>query len=173
MLILKTRHWPKTSIEVPSIFLILRRLGISVIMNTPFLFDEIQTNNTFKMASAENDNTTERVSPYSDEELEHFKGIILSKLEVAENEMETLQNTLRETSESSSEESAYSFHMADAGTDAQEREKTYMLLNRTRKFIRYLDNALDRIENKTYGLCKVTGKKISKGRLEAVPHTQL
>jgi len=75
--------------------------------------------------------------------------------------------------ENSSDESAYSFHMADAGTDAQEREKTYMLFNRTKKFIRYLDDALKRIDNKTYGVCKVTGKKIAKGRLEAVPHTQL
>lgn len=75
--------------------------------------------------------------------------------------------------ENSSDESAYSFHMADAGTDAQEREKTYMLFNRTRKFVKYLDDAIKRIDNKTYGVCKVTGKKISKGRLEAVPHTQL
>ncbi|MBN2731498.1 MAG: TraR/DksA C4-type zinc finger protein [Balneolaceae bacterium] len=126
------------------------------------------------MASAKKEeNKQERVSPYSDEELEYFREIILSKLEEAENEMETLQRTLRESMENSSDESAYSFHMADAGTDAQEREKTYMLYNRTRKFIRYLDDALKRIDNKTYGVCKVTGKKIAKGRLEAVPHTQL
>lgn len=125
------------------------------------------------MANAANNDTLERVSPYNDDELEYFRKIILAKLEEAENEQDSLQKTLRDASESSSEESAYSFHMADAGTDAQEREKTYMLLNRTRKFIKYLGNALDRIDNKTYGVCKVTGKKISKGRLEAVPHTQL
>ncbi|MGM0546320.1 MAG: TraR/DksA family transcriptional regulator [Bacteroidota bacterium] len=127
------------------------------------------------MASAkENKNTgTERVSPYSDKELEYFKDIILKKREEAERELESLQSTLRDSMENASDESAYSFHMADAGTDAQEREKTYMLFNRTKKFIRYLDDALKRIENKTYGVCKVTGKKISKGRLEAVPHTQL
>lgn len=115
----------------------------------------------------------ERISPYSDEELEYFRDIILRKREEAEKEMESLQRSLRESMENSSDESAYSFHMADAGTDAQEREKTYMLFNRTRKFIKYLDDALKRIDNKTYGICKVTGKKISKGRLEAVPHTQL
>lgn len=114
-----------------------------------------------------------RISPYNDEELEYFRKIILSKREEAEQELEALQKTLRESMENSSDESAYSFHMADAGTDAQEREKTYMLYNRTRKFIKYLDDALSRIDNKTYGVCKVTGKKISKGRLEAVPHTQL
>ena len=114
-----------------------------------------------------------RISPYNDEELEHFRGIILKKRDAAEEELETLQRTLRESMENSSDESAYSFHMADAGTDAQEREKTYMLFNRTRKFVKYLDDAIKRIDNKTYGVCKVTGKKISKGRLEAVPHTQL
>lgn len=124
------------------------------------------------MAEAKEQNNEERVSPYNDEELEHFRSIILSKLEEAESEMDNLQNTLRETN-SDNDENAYSFHMADAGTDAQEREKTYMLLNRTRKFIGYLNRAIDRIDNKTYGICKVTGKKISKGRLEAVPHTQL
>ena len=115
----------------------------------------------------------ERISPFNDEELEYFRKIILKKREEAENELESLQNSLKDSMESGSDESAYSFHMADAGTDAQEREKTYMLFNRTRKFIRYLDDALNRIDKKTYGICKVTGEKISKGRLEAVPHTQL
>lgn len=124
------------------------------------------------MATQESKND-ERVSPYSDEELEYFREIIIKKMEDAEEELNTLQRTLRESMENSSDESAYSYHMADAGTDAQEREKTYMLFNRTRKFVKYLDDALKRIDNKTYGVCKVTGKKISKGRLEAVPHTQL
>jgi RNA polymerase-binding protein DksA len=124
------------------------------------------------MAAKESTNE-ERVSPYSDKELEHFRDIIIKKMEDAEEELHALQRTLRESMENSSDESAYSYHMADAGTDAQEREKTYMLYNRTRKFVKYLDDALQRIDNKTYGVCKVTGKKISKGRLEAVPHTQL
>ncbi|MTI87225.1 MAG: molecular chaperone DnaK [Balneolaceae bacterium] len=118
-------------------------------------------------------NSEERVSPYTDEELEYFKEIILKKRKDAEEELQALQRTLRESMENASDESAYSYHMADAGTDAQEREKTYMLFNRTRKFVKYLDDALTRINKKTYGVCKVTGKKISKGRLEAVPHTQL
>lgn len=125
------------------------------------------------MASSNDSKQSERVSPYNDEELEYFKQIIIKKRDEADSELTTLQNSLRESMENSSDESAYSFHMADAGTDAQEREKTYMLFNRTKKFIRYLDDALVRIDNKTYGVCKVTGKKIAKGRLEAVPHTQL
>jgi len=122
---------------------------------------------------AKDSNTQERISPYSDEELEYFRGIITKKLEDATEELDNLQRSLRESMENASDESAYSFHMADAGTDAQEREKNYVLLNRTRKFVKYLDDALKRIDNKTYGVCKVTGKKIAKGRLEAVPHTQL
>ncbi len=125
------------------------------------------------MVSSKETPKSDRITPYSDEELEYFKKIIIDKRDEAEQELTTLQNLLRESMENSSDESAYSFHMADAGTDAQEREKTYMLFNRTKKFVRYLDDALQRIENKTYGVCKVTGKKIAKGRLEAVPHTQL
>lgn len=123
--------------------------------------------------SKETKDNGERVSPYSDEELEYFRSIILKKREEAEKDLNILVDALKESTENSSDESAYSFHMADAGTDAQEREKTYMLYNRTRKFIKYLDDAIQRIDNKTYGVCKVTGKKISKGRLEAVPHTQI
>ncbi|MEX2600546.1 MAG: TraR/DksA C4-type zinc finger protein [Balneolaceae bacterium] len=125
------------------------------------------------MASAKKEQPKDRISPYSDEELEYFREIIIKKRDEAESELEALQKSLRESMENSSDESAYSFHMADAGTDAQEREKTYMLYTRTRKFVTYLDEAIKRIDNKTYGVCKVTGKKISKGRLEAVPHTQL
>jgi RNA polymerase-binding protein DksA len=114
-----------------------------------------------------------RISPYNDEELEYFRQIIIKKREEAEQDLEMLHSSLRDSMENNTDDSAYSFHMADAGSDAQEREKTYMLYNRTRKFIKYLDEALVRIDNKTYGVCKVTGKKISKGRLEAVPHTQI
>lgn len=75
------------------------------------------------MASSKDTENNERVSPYNDEELEYFKEIILKKRDDAENELNILQNLLRESMENSSDESAYSFHMADAGTDAQEREK--------------------------------------------------
>lgn len=139
--------------------------------SVPSLYEEPVIAN--KMATKKNTSNGDRVSPYSDEELEYFRGIIIKKRTEAEEEFEALQKTLRDNMENSTDESAYSFHMADAGTDAQEREKTYMLFNRTRKFIKYLDDAMKRIDNKTYGVCKVTGNKIAKGRLEAVPHTQL
>ncbi|MEX0928451.1 MAG: molecular chaperone DnaK, partial [Balneolales bacterium] len=123
------------------------------------------------MGTTQNNDDTVRVSPYSDEELEYFRQIIIKKRDEAEKDLNMLVQTLKDNTENASDESAYSFHMADAGTDAQEREKTYMLYNRTRKFIKYLDDAMKRIDNKTYGVCKVTGEKISKGRLESVPHT--
>ncbi|MEX2639798.1 MAG: molecular chaperone DnaK [Balneolales bacterium] len=125
------------------------------------------------MGTTQNNDDTVRVSPYSDEELEYFRQIIIKKRDEAEKDLNMLVQTLKDNTENASDESAYSFHMADAGTDAQEREKTYMLYNRTRKFIKYLDDAMKRIDNKTYGVCKVTGEKISKGRLESVPHTQI
>lgn len=84
-----------------------------------------------------------------------------------------MQAQIKDSREQSESDSAYSFHMADAGTDAMEREKLYLMLARQQKYIGYLDRALERIENRTYGVCRVTGKPISKERLEAVPHTEI
>ena len=117
--------------------------------------------------------TKEHISPYNNQELEHFRHIILDKRDEAIQELETLKGALQEEMDNTTTKTTYSSHMADVGTNVMEQEKTYMLLNRTRKFIDYLDRALQRIDHKTYGICKVTGKKISKGRLELVPHTQL
>ncbi len=114
-----------------------------------------------------------RVTPFSEEELEHFRNIILKKKEESETEMERLYNMIKENRNPDANESAYSYHMADAGSDVYEQETLYLLYNRTRKFLKYLNAALERIDNRTYGICKATGKPISKGRLEAVPHTQL
>lgn len=115
----------------------------------------------------------ERTTPYNNQELNYFRQIILDKRNEAARELESLKNALREEIDNTSTKVTYSSHQADIGTNVRERDKIYILLNRLRKFISYLDGALDRIDNKTYGICKVTGKKISKGRLEAVPHTQL
>ena len=84
-----------------------------------------------------------------------------------------MKSQLVDSREQSENDTAYSHHMADAGTDAMEREKLYLMMARQQKYIGYLDRALERIEKKTYGVCKVTGKQISKERLEAVPHTEI
>ncbi len=114
-----------------------------------------------------------RVTPFTDEELEHFRQLILAKRASALEDIERMRSQLADAREQSENDTAYSFHMADAGTDAMEREKLYLMIGRQQKYVGYLDRALERIENKTYGICKVTGKPISKERLEAVPHTEI
>ena len=116
---------------------------------------------------------SEHTTPFSDKELAHFKELILEKRHSAIEDIERMHLQLEDSREQAENDSAYSFHMADAGTDAMEREKLYLMMARQQKFVGYLDRALERIENKTYGICKVTGKPISKERLEAVPHTEI
>ena len=112
-------------------------------------------------------------TPLSDEELAHFKGLILQRRESAQEDIQHMRDALANSREQAEVDTAYSFHMADAGTDAMQREKVYLMIARQQKYVGYLDRALDRIENKTYGICKVTGKPIAKERLEAVPHTEI
>ncbi len=117
--------------------------------------------------------TEERLTPFTDEELEHFRQIILEKRHNAVEDIERMKLQLEDSREQAENDSAYSFHMADAGTDAMEREKLYLMVARQQKYVGYLDRALERIKHKTYGVCRVTGKPISKERLEAVPHTEI
>jgi DnaK suppressor protein len=123
-------------------------------------------------------------STYSPRELEHFKKIILEKRKEILEELQILKENMMDvtTGEYENENSAYSMHM-EQGTDAMEREKTFMFASREGKFLNYLDDALVRIEKGTYGLCiecldtpKMlcrTCPLIPKERLEAVPHAQL
>lgn len=113
------------------------------------------------------------LTPFSDEELEYFRKIILEKRAMAQEDIDRMRNLLEDAREAGQNDSAYSFHMADAGTDAMEREKLYLMIARQQKYVGYLNRALDRIESKVYGVCKVTGKPIAKERLEAVPHTEI
>lgn len=115
---------------------------------------------------------TDRRTPFTDAELEEFREIIERKRAEAVDDIESMRAQVEDSREHESD-SAYSFHMADAGTDAMEREKLYLMISRQQKFVGYLDRALERIENKTYGICKVTGKPIQKERLRAVPHTEI
>ncbi|HNR67204.1 MAG TPA: TraR/DksA C4-type zinc finger protein [bacterium] len=112
-------------------------------------------------------------TPFSDEELEHFRNLILERRQEAQREIERMRNQLQNEADQDEKDNAYSFHMADAGTDAMEREKIYLMIDRQQKYIGYLNRALERIDNKTYGICKVTGKPIDKERLEAIPHTEI
>ena len=115
----------------------------------------------------------ERTTPFSDEELEHFKELLLQRRREAKEEIAQMREQVEEAREQSGDNTAYGVHMADAGTDAMEREKLHLMIARQQKYIGYLERALERIENKTYGICRVTGEPISRERLEAVPHTEI
>ena len=113
------------------------------------------------------------VKLYSDKDLEYFRKIIMEKLDKSQDQLERMRRRLANAQEEASTVSAYSLHMADVGTDSMEREKLSLMIAREKKYLGYLRRALERIDDKTYGICKVTGKKIAKKRLEAVPHTEI
>lgn len=115
----------------------------------------------------------ERETPFSDEELEHFKELLLQRRKEAKEEVDRMRAQIDEGKDQPEVNTVYGLHMADAGTEANEREKLHLMIARQRKYIGYLDRALERIENGTYGICRVTGEPISKERLEAVPHTEI
>jgi len=110
---------------------------------------------------------------YGKVDLEHFKQIILEKRKEILEELESLKASMMDvtTGEYVTENSTYSLHM-EQGTDAMEREKTFLFASREGKFLNYLDDALKRIETGTYGFCTECGTLIDKARLEAVPHAQ-
>ncbi len=110
---------------------------------------------------------------YSDKELAEFKKIIQDKIEEAEVDLKHFQGQLDHSDENSDTESAGTSNMMEDGGESMNREKIAALAHRQRKFIMQLQAALVRIENKTYGVCRETGKLISKERLKIVPHTTL
>ncbi|MFU8811395.1 MAG: TraR/DksA family transcriptional regulator [Balneolaceae bacterium] len=115
----------------------------------------------------------EQRSPLSDNELARFRALITEKIEKANQEVETLKayiEDMRENDDADSSSNAH--HMADVATDHESMEMYYALIARTRNYIRQLQRAQIRIDNKTYGICRATGLPIPKGRLLAVPHTR-
>jgi len=110
---------------------------------------------------------------YSDEELQQFKKIILEKLAKAKESYDLYMSILTHKGDNSDEDTAPVFKGVDDGYYEMGREEAARLAQRQLKFIRNLEKALIRIENKTYGICRETGKLISKERLRAVPHATL
>ena len=110
---------------------------------------------------------------YSDDDLQEFKGIILSKIEQSEKDLELLQSSYKNGSDNGTEDTSPTFKSFDDGSDTMAKEANMQLAIRQEKFIRDLKNGLNRIENKTYGICRVTGKLIQKERLKLVPHATL
>ncbi|CAA0141232.1 TraR/DksA family transcriptional regulator [Tenacibaculum maritimum] len=110
---------------------------------------------------------------YSDEDLQEFKEIILQKIASAEEDLSLLESSYKNDSNNGTDDTSPTFKSFDEGTDTMAKEANVQLAIRQEKFIRDLKNALIRIENKTYGICRVTGKLIQKERLKLVPHATL
>lgn len=110
---------------------------------------------------------------YSDEELAEFREIITKKIEKAEQDLEVLQENFANDRNNGTDDTSPTFKAFEEGSDTMSKEANSQLAARQEKFIRDLHNALNRIENKTYGVCRVTGKLISKDRLRLVPHATL
>lgn len=107
---------------------------------------------------------------YSDEELAEFKALILAKLESARADYEVLRATITHTADNDTEDTSPTYKVLEEGAATLSKEENGRLAQRQMKFIRNLEMALVRIENKTYGICKDTGKLIPKERLMRVPH---
>ncbi|MGN1220710.1 MAG: TraR/DksA family transcriptional regulator [Candidatus Cryptobacteroides sp.] len=110
---------------------------------------------------------------YSDEELQEFKEIILDMLDKAKKEYKTLRDVVTHGSSNDIEDTSPTFKVMEEGAASLNKEEAGALAQRQYKFIQNLEAALVRIENKTYGICRVTGKLIPKERLRLVPHATL
>ena len=110
---------------------------------------------------------------YSDEELEEFRQIILKKLEKARNDLQLLTESYTTGNEHDTNDTSPTFKVLEEGYQVFSKEENSKFAARQSKFIKALENALVRIENKTYGICRVTGKLIPKDRLRSVPHATL
>ncbi|MFT6184344.1 MAG: RNA polymerase-binding protein DksA [Flavobacteriales bacterium] len=110
---------------------------------------------------------------YSDADLKEFEELIQSKLEQARQDLDQLKRSLSHEDDNTTEDTAPSFKMMEDGSETMSKEETAQLASRQEKFINALENALLRIKNKTYGICRGTGKLIAKERLRLVPHATL
>jgi len=110
---------------------------------------------------------------YSADELEEFQKIILAKIESAEDDLRILRAATANDSDNGTEDTSPTFKQFEEGSSTLSKEENIKLAERQAKFILHLNNALLRIKNKTYGICRVTGKLIAKERLKLVPHATL
>ena len=110
---------------------------------------------------------------YTDEELEEFKAIIEEKLAKAKEDYELLRATITNNSGNGTDDTSPTFKVLEEGASVLSKEEAGRLAQRQQKFISHLEAALVRIGNKTYGICRETGKLIGKERLKAVPHATL
>jgi len=110
---------------------------------------------------------------YTKDELEEFRKIILAKIESAQDDLNILRSATANDSDNGTEDTSPTFKQFEEGSSTLSKEENIKLAERQAKFIRNLSNALVRIENKTYGICRITGKLIAEERLKLVPHATL
>ena len=110
---------------------------------------------------------------YTDKELERFKNIIIKKIDKAKQDLDLLRSAYMNDSDNGTDDTSPTFKAFEEGSETMSKEANTQLALRQEKFIRDLKNALIRIENKTYGVCRITGKLIKKRRLMVVPHATL
>lgn len=119
-----------------------------------------------------NDQNTAKSLRYSDQDLENFKQLILSKIAAARQDMETLLASVSGDGNGGNNDGG-AYQSLEDGSATLEKETMYQMAARQKQFINQLEAALGRIENKTYGICRVTGNLIQRERLMAVPHTTM
>ena len=110
---------------------------------------------------------------YSDKELEEFRVLIQEKIDKAQHDLELIKSAYMNDHDNGTDDTSPTFKAFEEGSTVMSKEANSQLAIRQEKFIRDLKNALIRIENKTYGVCRVTGKLINKERLKLVPHATL
>ena len=116
---------------------------------------------------------SENIVRYSDKDLAEFKAIIEEKIRQAKTDLQLIESTFKNDSNNGTDDTSPTFKAFEEGSETMSKEANVQLAIRQEKFIRDLKNALMRIENKTYGVCRVTGKLIQKERLKLVPHATL
>lgn len=117
--------------------------------------------------------TTETNNRYSDKDLAEFKTLIQNKIEKAIGDLDLIKSAYMNDLNNGTDDTSPTFKAFEEGSETMSKEANSQLAIRQEKFIRDLKNALVRIENKTYGVCRVTGKLINKDRLKLVPHATL
>lgn len=117
--------------------------------------------------------STDTKNRYSDKELEEFRVLIQEKIDKAEHDLELIKSAYMNDHNNGTDDTSPTFKAFEEGSETMSKEANSALAIRQEKFIRDLKNAMIRIENKTYGLCRVTGKLINPERLKLVPHATL
>lgn len=116
---------------------------------------------------------TNEINRYPDKDLEKFRELIEEKIAKAQNDLELIRSAYMNDGNNGTDDTSPTFKAFEEGSETMSKEANTQLAIRQEKFIRDLKNALIRIENKTYGVCRVTGKLISAERLKLVPHATL